>query len=233
MNTIDRHQIIISKIKQEGRVNSVTLCEELKVSSVTIRKDLKLLEEKGFLFRTHGGATLQNPYIIDRPVDEKEKLHLAEKMRIGVAAAKLLQPNDSILIASGTTVQASGKKHSAQGKLNGDHISPQCRVGIDPPSRDRESCSWAACSGKALPPLPGPMPNISLGDFSCSKLFLGVDGIDLEFGLTTANVMEAHLNREMIKVSQKTIVLADSTKFGRRGFGRDLPVRRYRRDHHG
>src|SRR5690606_9969364 len=60
----------------------------------------------------------------------------------------------------------------------------------------------------------------NLADFSCSKLFLGVDGIDLEFGLTTTNVMEAHLNREMIKVSQKTIVLVDSTKFGKRGFGR-------------
>lgn len=52
------------------------------------------------------------------------------------------------------------------------------------------------------------------------EIFLGVDGIDLEFGLTTANAMEARLNREMIKVSQKTIVLADSTKFGKRGFGR-------------
>ena len=60
----------------------------------------------------------------------------------------------------------------------------------------------------------------ALSDFFCSKLFLGVDGIDLEFGLTTTNSMEAQLNREMIKVSQKTIVLADSTKFGRRGFGR-------------
>jgi DeoR family transcriptional regulator, aga operon transcriptional repressor len=59
-----------------------------------------------------------------------------------------------------------------------------------------------------------------LPDFSCSKFFLGVDGIDLEFGLTTTNVMEAHLNRRMIHISQKTIVLADSSKFGKRGFGR-------------
>jgi DeoR family transcriptional regulator of aga operon len=59
-----------------------------------------------------------------------------------------------------------------------------------------------------------------LEDFSCSKLFLGVDGIDLEFGLTTTNMMEAQLNRKMIDASQKTIVLADSSKFGKRGFGR-------------
>ncbi len=56
--------------------------------------------------------------------------------------------------------------------------------------------------------------------FSAVNSFLGVDGIDLEFGLTTTSVMEAHLNRQMIEVSQKVIVLSDSTKFGKRGFGR-------------
>jgi len=59
-----------------------------------------------------------------------------------------------------------------------------------------------------------------LDDFSCSKLFLGVDGIDPDFGLTTTHIQEAQLNRKMIAASQKTIVLADSSKFGKRGFGR-------------
>lgn len=49
------------------------LCDELDVSSVTIRKDLKFLEEKGMLYRMHGGATLNNPYATDRHVSEKEK----------------------------------------------------------------------------------------------------------------------------------------------------------------
>ena len=79
MNTIERHQAIINKIKKEGQVKVLTLCDELKVSSVTIRKDLKFLEDKGLLFRAHGGATLHNPYTVDRPVNEKEKLHLSEK----------------------------------------------------------------------------------------------------------------------------------------------------------
>ena len=59
-----------------------------------------------------------------------------------------------------------------------------------------------------------------LENFSCSKLFMGVDGIDLEYGLSTTNMMEANLNRIMMKAAQKTIVLADSSKFGRRGFGK-------------
>ena len=59
-----------------------------------------------------------------------------------------------------------------------------------------------------------------LQDFSCSKLYLGVDGIDLEYGLSTTTLMEAGLNRAMIRTAQKTIVLADSSKFGRRGFSK-------------
>ena len=59
-----------------------------------------------------------------------------------------------------------------------------------------------------------------MADFSCSKLFIGVDGIDLDFGITTTNMMEASLNRVMMQTAQKTIVLADSSKFGRRGFSK-------------
>ena len=57
-----------------------------------------------------------------------------------------------------------------------------------------------------------------LPDFSCSKLYLGVDGLDVDYGLSTTNIMEVNLDREMIRTAQKIIILADSSKFGRRGF---------------
>lgn len=66
----------------------------------------------------------------------------------------------------------------------------------------------------------GPIAESILGQFSCSKLFLGADGVDLEFGLSTSNALEAHLNQAMIDVAKKVIVLADSTKMNIRGFGR-------------
>ena len=66
----------------------------------------------------------------------------------------------------------------------------------------------------------GPISEKMLAEFTFTKLFLGVDGIDLDYGLTTTNSMEASLNKEMIKAAQRIIVLADSSKFGRKGFGR-------------
>ena len=66
----------------------------------------------------------------------------------------------------------------------------------------------------------GPDAEKSLEDYNCSKLFIGVDGLDPEFGLTTTSALEASLNQRMISVSQKIIVLVDSTKLNRKGFGK-------------
>src|ERR1044072_5310469 len=218
-NITERHQFILNKLHQEGDLNVVNLYKELKVSRVTIRKDLKLLEEKGLLFRTHGGATLRNPYAIDRPVNEKQKLQAAEKSKIGGIAAELIDDDDSIIIASGTTVLALAKK--IQNKKNLTVITASLNVALELMQRPEiEVLQLGGILRKSSSSVTGPYAQNILADFSCTKLFLGVDGIDLEFGLTTTNVMEAHLNREMIEASQKVIVLSDSTKFGKRGFGK-------------
>ncbi|AKQ46553.1 transcriptional regulator [Rufibacter radiotolerans] len=219
INITERHQHILNKLQQKGQVQVLDLCEELSVSSVTIRKDLKLLEDKGLLFRTHGGATQNNPYTIDRPVNEKETMQTGEKKLIGTAAARLVQPNDSILIASGTTVMALAKSIQPQESLM--VITSALNVALELLRHPEvEVLQLGGLLRKSSSSVTGPYAESVLADFSCSKLFLGVDGIDIEFGLTTTNVMEARLNRQMINISQKTIVLADSSKFGRRGFGR-------------
>ena len=66
----------------------------------------------------------------------------------------------------------------------------------------------------------GPFAEQMLGSLSCSKLFMGVDGVDLDYGVTTTNHIEASLHKQMIASVQKVIVLADSSKFGRRGFSK-------------
>src|SRR5690606_7921294 len=103
MNSVERHQYIIKQISENGHVSVLELCEELGVSSVTIRKDLQFLADSGLAYRTHGGATMQNPYQTDRPVFEKAKIHEQEKLAIARAASKLISAKDSIIIGSATT----------------------------------------------------------------------------------------------------------------------------------
>jgi DeoR family transcriptional regulator of aga operon len=67
--------------------------------------------------------------------------------------------------------------------------------------------------------LVGPMAEDSLRKITADKLFLGVDGIDFKFGLTTPNLQEAKVNRMMMDASEEVILLADSSKFGKRSIG--------------
>ena len=106
MSLSERHQKILELLKVNGIVSVNSLSRQLNVSSVTIRKDLGLLEEKKLLYRSHGGAIQIDPYIANRHVQEKEKQFPEEKKRIGMKAAEMLTPNDAIIIASGTTVLA-------------------------------------------------------------------------------------------------------------------------------
>jgi DeoR family transcriptional regulator, aga operon transcriptional repressor len=218
-NLTDRHQHILTKLKKEGSVSVVELCNDLNVSSVTIRKDLKMLEDKELLFRTHGGGTLANPYTVDRPVNEKAMMQSGEKSGIGETAAKLIEPNDCILIASGTTVWSLAKNLRPKGNLT--VVTAALNVALELIHHHGiEVIQLPGIIRKTSSSVTGNYAESMLRDFSFSKLFLGVDGIDVEFGLTTTNMMEAQLNKKMIAVAQKTVVLADSSKFGKRGFGR-------------
>ena len=220
MSTLaERHQYILSRLKTQGKVNVQDLCEHLNVSSVTIRKDLKLLEDKSLLYRTHGGGTLVNPYTVERPVNEKEKIRSAEKTGIGAAAAMLIEPNDCIIIASGTTVHSLARNIKPKGQLT--VITAALHVATELNQYPEiEVMVLGGFLRKSSSSATGQYAENVLADFSCSKLFLGVDGIDIDFGITTTHIQEAQLNRKMITAAQKTIVLADSSKFGKRGFGR-------------
>ncbi len=223
LNIAERHQFILTKLSGADYISVLELCKELDVSPVTIRKDLKLLEEKNLLFKTHGGATLLNPYTIDRTVNEKEGIQSLQKLNIAESAAKLISNNDTLIIASGTTVLALAR--AIPNNINLTIITAALNVAIELNRHASiELLQLGGTMRKSSSSVTGSYAEDILKNFFCNKLFLGVDGIDLEHGLTTTSSAEAQLNREMIKVSQKTIVLVDSTKFGKRGFGRICAV---------
>lgn len=216
---MERHQSILEELKNKKHVKVLDLCEHLDVSAVTIRKDLKLLEEKGLLYRTHGGASLENPYINERPIQEKEKLSTLEKSQIAEAAALLIRENDSIMIASGTTVQQLAKAIKPKGKLN--VITASLYVALELINHDEvEVIQLGGNVRHSSSSVVGHYSEEILKNISCNQLFLGVDGIDLDYGFTTTSLEEAILNKQMISCAQRTIVLADSSKFGKRSFGK-------------
>ncbi|MEO8720245.1 MAG: DeoR/GlpR family DNA-binding transcription regulator [Ginsengibacter sp.] len=219
MSSIERHQKIIETIQSKGYESVRNLCKVLRVSAVTVRKDLKLLEKNNLLFRTHGGASNTNPFTIDRPVNEKVNFQPEEKKAIAIKAAQYIESNDSIIIASGTTMLALAREIIPGQKLTVITSAIQVAEELVRHS-DIDILQLGGLIRHSSSSVVGTYAENILKDFYCTKLFLGVDGIDFDFGITTSNSMEAQLNKRMMEVVQKVIVLADHTKFGKRGFSR-------------
>ncbi len=215
----ERHSRILALLQQDGSISVSQLAEQFRVSEVTIRKDLSVLEQQKKLYRTHGSAILISPYIGDRHVSEKEKKNVAEKQAVATAAAALIEPGDSVIIASGTTMAFLAQEIKPAGRLTVITAAvPVTQILSQEPNVD--VIQLGGITRNSSVSVVGPFAEQMLRSFNCSKLFLGVDGIDFELGLTTTNMLEAALNRAMIDAAQKVIVLADSTKFGRRGFSK-------------
>lgn len=214
-----RHELILKKLESIGRVSIDNLVEEMQVSGVTIRKDLKLLEDKSLLFRTWGGASINNPYKIEKPIHEKELIRVKEKRQIAEAAIKLIRETDSIIIGSGTTVFEVARCLRPSKRLT--VITPALRVSLELCNRPNvEVLQIGGMLRHSSSSVTGTFAEKILDEISSGVLFLGVDGIDFDFGLSITNLEETSLGQKMIRASQTTVALADSSKFGQRGFGR-------------
>ena len=219
MTKEERQSIILELLKRENSILVTELSEQLNVSSVTIRKDLTELEKMKKLYRNHGKAILIDPYIDNRHICEKEKIAIEEKRAIGAYAASLITHKDSILIASGTSMHALARAIPKEGEM----VIITASLEVANILSKNEKIEIIQLGGRlrhSSLSVVGKYAELALKEFSCSKLFIGVDGIDLDFGITTTDMMEASLNRVMIGAAQNTIVLADSSKFGKRGFSK-------------
>lgn len=219
MTKEERHSLILDTLIKHESITVSNLSTLLEVSAVTIRKDLSELERSNRLYRSHGRAILIDPYINNRSIIEKESLARHEKSLIGQYATSLITKDDSIIIASGTTVLAMARCIKPNMRLT--VISASLKVSeLLGAIEDIELIQLGGTLRSSSLSVVGKFAEAPLSDFSCSKLFIGVDGIDLDFGITTTDMRESDLNRAMMRAAQKTIVLADSSKFRRRGFSK-------------
>ena len=220
MKSIDeRHKAILDILQLQGSVSVSDLSERLDVSEVTIRKDLSALENQNKLYRTHGRAIPISPYIGDRHINEKEKQAVQEKRLIGKAAAALVNEQDSILIASGTTILYMAKELVEKKNITVISASVSASSMLSQ-NKEINVVQLGGVVRESSVSVVGSFAEDMLKYFNCSLLFMGADGVDLDFGITTTNMMEANLNRMMMNTSQQTVLLVDSSKFGKKGFSK-------------
>ncbi len=214
-----RQQEILDILAKQSYITVHELSERLKVSLVTIRKDLTLLEQQSYLYRTHGGASIKPRYAFERNVVEKENINVEQKNKIAKKALNFINDNDFIILASGTTIHYLARNIANFKNLT--VLTSSLRASLE--ICNMNNINIIQLGGevrKSSTSVIGSVAESTLKQFACNKLFLGIDGIDTEFGISTSNAAEAHLNKLMIESASKVYVLADSSKINKRGFGK-------------
>lgn len=219
----ERRQHILERVQSQGRVLVGELSQELKISQITIRKDLDYLQSKGLIHRSHGGALrVQSSALVDPTLQEKQKQNFAEKQRIAAAALEMVAEGQCIILDSGTTTSAiaQGLKRFKQLTV----ITNAVNIAAELAGTDFEVILVGGTLRKNSFSLVGPLAEDNLEEMHADILFLGVDGFDLEAGITTPNFLESRVNRAMVKASRQVVAVCDSSKFNRRSLSRIAPL---------
>ncbi|MEM0553431.1 DeoR family transcriptional regulator [Aeromonas allosaccharophila] len=217
LGTSERRERIIQQLRSNGSVQVNELATHYQVSTVTIRNDLAFLEKQGVAVRAYGGALLCEPNqaVPERTIADKSVLNRPVKQRIGALAATLVPPGCRLILDSGTTTLEVARHLREHQEIlvmtNGMNVANALL--------EAEGVELLMTGGhlrrKSLS-FYGAQAEQSLQNYHFDMLFLGVDGIDLERGVSTHHEDEARLNRCMCQVAERIIVVTDSSKFGRR-----------------
>jgi DeoR family transcriptional regulator, aga operon transcriptional repressor len=219
----ERRRAILDLLNQEGRVLVTGLSAKFATSQITIRKDLEVLHGQGLLHRTHGGALpLQSGALVDPSIQEKEKLHRAEKLRIATAAVRLIEEGQSIILDSGTTTTAIARSLRDFRKLT--VITNAVNIAAELANTEIEVLLTGGTVRRNSFSLVGPLAEETLRHLSADVLFLGVDGFDTRHGLSTPNLLESKVNRGMVEIARRVVAVCDSSKFGHRSLSTIAPV---------
>jgi DeoR family transcriptional regulator of aga operon len=218
----ERRRAILEILNREGRVLVLDLAKRFETSQVTIRKDLEELHTHGVIHRTHGGALPAREGALEDPtLREKEKLHRKEKLRIAEAAARLVQEGQVVILDSGTTTTAIAR--ALRHFQNLTIVTNAVNIAAELSGTAVEVILTGGTLRKNSFSLVGPIAEETLHRLNADLLFLGVDGFDVHYGLSTPNLLEAKVNRVMVDVAKRTVAACDSSKFGRRSLSLIAP----------
>jgi DeoR family transcriptional regulator, aga operon transcriptional repressor len=218
----ERRRAIVDLLTRQGRVLVTELSRHFETSQVTIRKDLEILHAHGLVHRTHGGALPAREGALEDPtLREKERLHRQEKLRIAEAAAAKVKEGQVVILDSGTTTTAVAR--ALRNFQNLTIVTNAVNIAAELAGTAIDVILTGGTLRKNSFSLVGPIAEETLRRLNADLLFLGVDGFDVHYGLSTPNLLEAKVNKVMVEVAKQTFVVCDASKFGRRSLSLIAP----------
>ena len=215
----ERERIIMDRLSSDGSVSVGALARDLGLSEVTIRGDLRDLEDKGWISRKRGGATAS----IHRAILERQRVFSEQKNAIARAAAKLVQDGDVIMIEAGTTTALIARFLTDKQDV---HIVTNSTL-VFSYARMNPNLQITMVGGefrRSTESMVGPIALETIGRINVRLAFVGTDGFSIERGMTTHLIEGAEIGKAMKAHAQTTVLIADSSKYGRFGFINVLPL---------
>jgi DeoR family transcriptional regulator of aga operon len=219
MRREDRLGIILQQLNETGSVGVEELARHLSLSQASIRRDLHLLEQQQLLTRTHGGAVASG-VLYELPMRYRGGQRHEAKRAIARRVAELLPAEvGSLGINGGSTTTEVARAVASRPGLrvvtSALNIASELAV--------RSNIELVVCGGSVRSEsyeLVGPLAEMMLANINIDVAIVGVDGVDDVAGFTTHHEVEAHTNRALLRAAERVIVVADSSKIGKRGFAK-------------
>ncbi|MBG9791469.1 DeoR family transcriptional regulator [Paenibacillus dendritiformis] len=210
-----RRRQILQRLKQNGRITIPEIIENFDCSEATARRDLDVLERKGELIRTIGGAIFEGAGAIrEVPFVEKRQLLWLEKEAIAKRALDFIEEGDSICLTGGTTTFLIAKQLKERQGIT--VVTNAVNIAMELSDCDgiqvvviggvMRSNSFELC---------GPLAERTIEHLNIEKLFMGIDGFSPAKGITTYSELEAQTAQMLMRQAQQTIAVFDHTKVGK------------------
>jgi DeoR/GlpR family transcriptional regulator of sugar metabolism len=209
--TDDRKNKLLELIRQRGFASLPALAETLEVSESTVRRDLDFLEESGVAQRTHGGVFYTGPSPRLAHFDQRQALNWDKKRQIAVAASRLIEDNDTILLDGGSTTYELAQLLVGRPLQVVTNSLPVANLFTSSENADLIFVGgyMHAKTGVSL----GPYANQMLAGLNVRRAVLSVAGIN-DKGCYNSNLLLVETERAMMTSAEEVIVVADSTKLG-------------------
>ncbi len=209
----ERHQMIVRRARQQGRVDVARLAADLQVTPETVRRDLSALERQGLLRRVHGGALPIERLSLEPELSARASSMTAEKQRIARAALDELPHEGAVLLDAGTTTAQLAEVLPGDRELT--VLTNALPIALTLAARPNLTVMTVGgrVRGRTLA-LVDAWALAQLGAVYVDVAFLATDGLSVERGLTTPDPAEAAVKRAMLQCARRTVLLADHTKVG-------------------
>lgn len=211
----ERKKIICEVVNKKKAVRVSELSKRLSITEATVRRDLDELQNEKKLRRTHGGAVALYPAGLPFVISELAVENIEAKRKIAQKAYEHIDDYDTILVDGSSTVLELSKLLAA-GEKKGVIVLTNALSVVNTLSMKKD-ITVINIGGEVrynINSTVGEMAVSAIRNLRVDKTFLGVNGIDLEYGFSITNFDEAALKKEMIKSAKQSFVLADHSKFG-------------------